>query len=97
MRRREAVERLERGAARLRRLGVRHLYLFGSTARDEAGLTSDVDLFVEQDTGSFGLLELLQLQEETSALLGASADVTTRDGLHPLLRARIEAEALRIF
>jgi hypothetical protein len=32
---------------RLRALGLRSLHLFGSTARDEAGPDSDIDVFVE--------------------------------------------------
>ncbi|MGA0594361.1 nucleotidyltransferase family protein [Enterovirga sp. CN4-39] len=97
MTRADAVNRLSREAPRLRRLGVRELYLFGSTVRDEATDASDVDLFVEEDSARFGLIELAELQEEVSSILGTRADVTTRQGLHPLLRPRIEAEALRIF
>jgi uncharacterized protein len=42
---REAISRLQQHEADLMRLGVEHLYMFGSTARDEAGNESDVDLF----------------------------------------------------
>lgn len=41
----EAIGRLREHEAALRRLGVDRLFLFGSTARDEAGEASDVDLF----------------------------------------------------
>jgi uncharacterized protein len=41
----EAIRRLRRHEADLRRLGVEHLYLFGSTARGEAKDDSDIDLF----------------------------------------------------
>jgi uncharacterized protein len=43
--RKEAIARLKRHEAELKALGVDHLYLFGSTARDEAGADSDIDLF----------------------------------------------------
>jgi len=46
MKRDEVISRLQQHKADLRRLGVEHLYLFGSTARDEAGEDSDVDLFL---------------------------------------------------
>ena len=36
MERNEAVRRLKEHEAELKRLGVEHLYLFGSTARGEA-------------------------------------------------------------
>jgi predicted nucleotidyltransferase len=45
MKRDEAISRLQQHEADLRRLGVEHLYMFGSTARGEANDDSDVDLF----------------------------------------------------
>ena len=41
----EAISRLQQHEAELKRLGVEHLYMFGSTARGEAKDDSDVDLF----------------------------------------------------
>ena len=46
MKRDEAISRLQRHESDFKRLGVEHLYMFGSTARDEAGDDSDVDLFL---------------------------------------------------
>lgn len=97
MDREEAIERLRRHAEELRRLGVRHLFLFGSTARGAARATSDVDLFVDYDEGRFDLCDLLGAQEVAARVLGRDVDLTTRDGLHALLRPRIEASALRVF
>lgn len=51
MHRAEAIARLKQHQTELRRLGVQHLYLFGSTARDEAGAGSDVDLFFDHERG----------------------------------------------
>jgi uncharacterized protein len=45
MTREEAIRRLQHHEAALKRLGVQHLYMFGSTARGEANDESDVDLF----------------------------------------------------
>jgi uncharacterized protein len=45
MKRDEAISRLQQPQADLKRLGVEHLHLFGSTARGEARDDSDVDLF----------------------------------------------------
>jgi predicted nucleotidyltransferase len=45
MKRDEAISRLKQHEADLKRLGVEHLYMFGSTARGEAKEQSDVDLF----------------------------------------------------
>lgn len=97
MRRTEALTRLREHEAELKRLGVVHLYLFGSTARDDAQETSDVDLFFEHERGKLGLFRLMDLQETATKILGRKTDLLTRASLHPLLRERIEADALQVF
>jgi uncharacterized protein len=54
--------RLRRYQAELRRAGVASLYLFGSTARDEARADSDVDLFFDYDDLRFSLVELVRVE-----------------------------------
>jgi predicted nucleotidyltransferase len=77
--------------------GVARLYLFGSVARAEARVDSDVDLFFDTDNPRFSLIELVDLQERVSSILGTQSDVMTRASLHPMLRSRIETEAPRVF
>jgi hypothetical protein len=93
----DAIARLRARSDEVRSLGVRSLFLFGSTARGEAGPHSDVDLFVDYDAERFGLVELAHLRSRLSEVLGRPADVTTRDALHPLLEQRIVREAVRVF
>ena len=83
--------------AELKQFGVRHLYLFGSTARCEARQDSDVDLFFDYDKGKFGLFELMDVKERTAAVVGRKVDIMTRDSLHRMLRERIEAAAVQVF
>ena len=45
----EAITRLKPFERRLRERGINALYLFGSTARDEAAAASDLDLLFEYD------------------------------------------------
>jgi hypothetical protein len=98
MRKQEAVSVLRAQTDAVRALGATSLYLFGSTARDDAGPTSDIDLFVDYDSSSrFSLIELVGIQQLLEARLGVHVDVTTRDSLDPLLRERIEVSADRIF
>ena len=74
------------------------LYLFGSYARDEAQNTSDVDVFLEPMPGKpFGLIPFMDTYEALKEVVGENIDYETRNGLHPLLRAEIEREAVRIF
>ena len=97
MRRAEAIARLKEHEAELKRLGVEHLYLFGSTARDEARADSDIDLFFDHPEGSIGLFRLMEIKDVAADILGCAADIMTRRSLHPYLRSRIEASALRVF
>jgi predicted nucleotidyltransferase len=97
MTRNETIAALREHAGAIRAQGVTALYLFGSSARDEARSDSDVDLFVDYDAERFSFVELVRLREDLSRELGRKADLTTREGLHPLLRRNIEAEAIRVF
>ena len=98
MRRNEAVRRLRAHAGAIRAIGATSLYLFGSTARDEAGEASDLDLFIDYDEDcDFSAIELVRLQNYISDALEIEADVTTRDGLHPLIRDEIVAKAERAY
>ena len=96
MSRAEIIAALRDQASDIKALGATSLYLFGSTARNEATERSDVDLFVDYDPERFSFVELIRLRERLSAILGRPADLTTREGLHPLLRPSIEAEAIRV-
>jgi predicted nucleotidyltransferase len=97
MERDEAISLLQRHEADLKRLGVEHLYMFGSTARGEARLDSDVDLFFDYQKGKLGVYELMDVKEYASGILGRKTDIMTRDSLHKTLREAIEATAVRVF
>ena len=96
----QVVEVLRGHAGELRSAGVTSLYLFGSVARGDADAGSDVDVFFEHRPNVRGLdvIGLYQLIEGLIRReLGRKADVAARGGLHPRLRARIEADAVRVF
>jgi uncharacterized protein len=93
----EAIARLKEEETELKKLGVEHLYLFGSTARNEARRDSDVDLFFDHPLASIGLYELMDVKDAAARILGCKADVVTRRGLHRVLRDRIEASAVQVF
>jgi uncharacterized protein len=97
MKRDEAIKRLQQHEADLKRLGVEHLYLFGSTARGEATDESDVDLFFDHARGKLGLFELMDVKEQAASILGRETDIMTRSSLHPALRQRIEESAVLVF
>ena len=71
----------------LRRLGVRRLGLFGSTARNEATETSDLDFLVELQQKSFdAYMDLKSLLEQ---LFGRHVHLVSPENLKPRLRDRI--------
>ena len=77
------------------RFAVRHLALFGSTARDEAREDSDVDVLVDfEGTPTFddymGLLVYLEQQ------LGQKVDLVTQRGLKPRARRCVERDLLYV-
>jgi len=77
------------------RFGVTHLSLFGSHARNEAKVTSDIDVLVAFDglaTSSryFGVLFYLE------DLFCCTIDLVTENALRPELRPFIELEMLQI-
>ena len=92
-----AITRLKAHQAELRRLGVQHLWLFGSTARGEARPDSDVDLFFDHEWGKLSLFDVMEIQDVTARILGCETDAMTRNSLHPVLRDRIEESAQMVF
>jgi uncharacterized protein len=97
MERDEAISRLQKHEADLKRLGVERLYMFGSTARGEANDDSDVDLLFDYQKGKLVVYELMDVKQYAAGILGRKTDIMTRDSLHKTLRAAIEATAVRVF
>jgi uncharacterized protein len=98
MNRIEAIKRLRKTADAVRGMGATALYLFGSTARNEAHGSSDLDVFIDYDPEEhFSLLDLVGIKQFLEEELAAEVDVTTRSSLHPMLRAEIEQSAIRVF
>jgi predicted nucleotidyltransferase len=87
---REKREEILRIAARH---GARNIRIFGSAARGDAGLDSDVDLLVDVEpihSAWFPAGLVLDLEE----LLGCKIDIVTEGALHWYIRDRILEEAV---
>jgi len=97
MNRSDVIRVLKQHEVELKRLGVEHLFLFGSVARDDANDASDIDLFFDHPRGQLGLYELMDVKERAQKILGRRTDIMTRASLHPALREKIEETALRVF
>ena len=92
----EIIERVESHKAELRNFHVRSLALFGSTARDEAGPESDVDMLVEFDE-PVDLFVFCDVEAFLARVVGRNVDLVLQDSVKPLLRERILSEAVRVF
>jgi predicted nucleotidyltransferase len=92
MHRERVLELLRRSKPELQaRFGVTGLALFGSTARDTATSTSDVDVLVSFD-GPATSKRYFGVQFYLEDLLGRPVDLVTEKGLRPELRPSIEQE-----
>ena len=98
MNRVQAIAQLKKRTDAIKALGATSLYLFGSSARDQARPESDLDLFVDYDPEKkFSLVDRVGIKQFLEDELGMPVDVTTRDSLHPMLREGIENSAVRVF
>ena len=79
----------------IERYGVKSVALFGSVARDETTLASDIDMLVEFDQ-PVGLFGLFALQDHLEDLLGIPVDLGTPDSLKPRLRENVLQECLPV-
>lgn len=59
---------------------ARSVSVFGSVARGDDGPDSDIDFLVEFERGA-SLLDLMRIQDDLEALLGAHIDVVSAGGL----------------
>lgn len=77
------------------RYGVTHLALFGSTARDSAGIGSDVDVLVAFD-GPATSARYFGVQFYLEDLFGCAVDLVTEKALREELRPFVEKEAIHV-
>ena len=100
MRKTPVVNVLRQHRDELSKLGVAHISLYGSVARDQADNQSDVDIIVDTPDGQApGLFRLAQIANELERILGRSVDVISRRGLDHtrLLSRRVVADLVDVF
>ncbi len=97
----ELIERLNALLAERRPLlaacGVREVSVAGSRARGTAGPASDVDLLVDlTPDATFGLFDLMALEEELASALGTRVDVVFKSRLRPDIAERMIRDKVRL-
>ncbi|NMG23017.1 nucleotidyltransferase family protein [Brasilonema bromeliae] len=75
--------------------GAYNVRVFGSVARGEARLDSDVDFLVELEPQRT-LLDQIALMQSLEELLGRKVDVTEPETLHELIRDKVLREAVAL-
>ena len=82
----------------LRAAGIVHLRLFGSVARGEASLHSDIDLMVDLDgSKKFSLLDMSSLENRLSDILEVKVDLALSKSMKEPIRRSAEREAVLAF
>ena len=78
-------------ARECRKHGVVYAGLFGSRARGEAELDSDVDVLVRFD-GRRSLVDLARIERKIGQAIGHNVDLVTENALSPYLRDQVMAD-----
>ena len=96
MKKQQAIQSLKESKALLsQRFGVNRLALFGSTARDTATETSDIDILVSFD-GPATSSRYFGVQFYLEDLFGCPVDLVTEKAVRQELRPYIEREAINV-
>lgn len=98
MRRDRAIAILKYNEAPLRSLGLQRLALFGSTARDDALIGSDVDIAVQFDRASrIDLFGFAAITDQLQTMLGQKVDIVTEPNRSKRMQAMIDRDRVNIF
>lgn len=100
MRREHVIATIRACRGELAVLGVEHLFLFGSVARDQESAASDVDIIFDTiDGAAFGLFKLARIRSYLQSVLGCPVDVISQRGLvHAVaLKQKIAADVIGVF
>jgi uncharacterized protein len=98
MDREQVIATLRTHEPELRHRGVLHAALFGSLARNEATVASDIDILVDIDpAANIDLLDYVGITQYLSALFPSRVDVANHKTLKPLVRPSAERDAVYAF
>jgi predicted nucleotidyltransferase len=78
-----------------RKYGASNVRVFGSAARGDDRVDSDIDILVSLERGRT-LLDLVGLEQDLTKLLGRRADVVVDGGISRYIEQKILSEAIAI-
>jgi hypothetical protein len=75
--------------------GVQSIRVFGSFARGEENINSDIDFLVVLEPNR-SLFDIISLKHDLEDLLGRQVDIVTEKGISPYMAPQILAEAISL-
>ncbi len=76
---------------------VKKAYLFGSSARNEAGKKSDIDILVELDHSNPIGMKFFIFHQELEELLNVKVDLVSTEGLSKYIKPLIDKDKILIY
>ena len=88
----DVLRKIKENRDKIKRFGVKRIGLFGSYARGEQRIESDVDIVVEFEKGKATFDNFLALAEYLEKLLGKKVDLLTKEGVRSIRIEHIRKE-----
>jgi len=89
----DIVEQKEKISLLVKQYGARHLRVFGSVARGEDNVESDIDFLVDFPRGYDLFRQRLPLTQKLQELLKQPVDLIPEHELNPYIREQVLSEA----
>lgn len=98
MDKRYVIEKLRYHEPELKAAGIVHLRVFGSVARDDSSIDSDIDLLAEFDKSTrLTLVKVGSIQNRLTRLLGAKVDLSSSEWMREPIKSKAFREAVLAF
>ena len=79
----------------LKRYFIKRAAIFGSFAKGNTSINSDIDLLIEPEN-NFTLFKMLQLEQEISQLINRKVDLVEYSALKPSIKNEVLGSAITI-